>query len=99
MNQGVETDTRPFYQIIHSLLPNDRKWFFTQRIYLSFRTKLFQIIYTYVVKFPFSSDIFMQTTFLGMHFKSNQYNDAHNMFERIPIRDVASWKSMLVGFA
>lgn len=58
-----------------------------------------QIIHTHVVKSPVWSDVFVQTAVVDMYVKCNQLGDAHNVFERMPVRDVAAWNSMIVGFA
>lgn len=60
---------------------------------------LSQIIHSHVVKSPFQFDIYVQTAMVDMYVKCNQLNYAHNLFERMPVKDVASWNAMLVGFA
>lgn len=60
---------------------------------------LSQIIHSHVVKSPFQFDIYVQTAMVDMYVKCNQLDYAHNLFERMPVRDVASWNAMLVGFA
>ncbi|CAL9001289.1 unnamed protein product [Prunus brigantina] len=61
--------------------------------------KFSQIIHTNVLKSPFRSDIFVQTAMLDMYVKCDQLADAYILFGRIPMRDVACWNVMLMGFA
>ncbi|KAH0992436.1 hypothetical protein GBA52_003919 [Prunus armeniaca] len=61
--------------------------------------KFSQIIHTNVLKSPFRSDIFVQTAMLDMYVKCDRLADAYILFERIPMRDVACWNVMLMGFA
>ncbi|KAK9285920.1 hypothetical protein L1049_025121 [Liquidambar formosana] len=58
-----------------------------------------QIVHTHVVKSPFQSDIFVQTAMVDMYVKCKHLECAFNLFERMPVRDVASWNAMLMGFA
>ncbi|XP_040369345.1 pentatricopeptide repeat-containing protein At4g19191, mitochondrial isoform X3 [Rosa chinensis] len=60
--------------------------------------KLSQTIHTHVVKSPFQSDIFVQTAILDMYVKCNQLGDAYNLFEKITMKDTASYNVMLMGF-
>ncbi|KAF3445458.1 hypothetical protein FNV43_RR10634 [Rhamnella rubrinervis] len=61
--------------------------------------KLSLVFHTHVVKSPFGSHVFVQTALVDMYVKHGQLVDAYNLFERMPVRDVASWNAMLVGFA
>ncbi|XP_021801507.1 pentatricopeptide repeat-containing protein At4g19191, mitochondrial-like [Prunus avium] len=61
--------------------------------------KFSQIIHTNVLKSPFRSDVFVQTAMLDMYVKCDRLADAYILFERIPMRDVACWNVMLMGFA
>ncbi|PON86633.1 Tetratricopeptide-like helical domain containing protein [Trema orientale] len=58
-----------------------------------------QMIHTHVVKSPFQPHVFVQTAVVDMYVKCNQLGDAYNMFEKMPVRDVAAWNSMIVGFS
>jgi pentatricopeptide repeat protein len=61
--------------------------------------KYSQIIHTHVMKSPFWSHIFVQTAIVDMYVKCNQLDDAHRLFMRMPVRDIASWNAILLGFA
>ncbi|XP_077224098.1 tetratricopeptide repeat (TPR)-like superfamily protein [Tasmannia lanceolata] len=57
-----------------------------------------QIIHTHIVKSPFSSDIFVQTSMVDMYIKSGRLDYSHQLFERMSQRDVASWNVIIMGF-
>ncbi|XP_038679153.1 pentatricopeptide repeat-containing protein At4g19191, mitochondrial isoform X2 [Tripterygium wilfordii] len=61
--------------------------------------KCSQMVHTHVVKSPFWPDVFVQTAMVDMYVKCQRLDYAHNLFERMPRRDVASWNVMLGGFA
>lgn len=58
-----------------------------------------QIIYARVLKSCFQSNIFVQTAMVDMYAKCGHLDDAHNVFVEMPVRDIASWNAMLLGFA
>lgn len=58
-----------------------------------------QMIHTHIMKSPFWSDIFVQTTMVDMYVKCDRLDCAYDVFDEMPYRDVASWNAMLVGFA
>ncbi|KAL9462115.1 hypothetical protein AB3S75_000168 [Citrus x aurantiifolia] len=58
-----------------------------------------QLIHGHIVKSPFWSDIFVQTTMVDMYAKCDRLDCAYKLFDEMPDRDVASWNAMLVGFA
>ncbi|XP_043718572.1 pentatricopeptide repeat-containing protein At4g19191, mitochondrial [Telopea speciosissima] len=61
--------------------------------------KYSEIIHTHVVKSPFWSDIFVQTAMVSMYIKCGELNSACYLFEEMPVKDVASWNAMILGFA
>ncbi|XWS35050.1 hypothetical protein CRYUN_Cryun21dG0092900 [Craigia yunnanensis] len=61
--------------------------------------KYSQTIHNQILKSPFGSDIFIQTTMVDMYIKCDQVDYAYKVFERMPERDVAAWNAMLIGFA
>ncbi|KAI4352279.1 hypothetical protein L6164_006548 [Bauhinia variegata] len=58
-----------------------------------------QIIHAHVVKSWFQSNIFVQTAMVDMYIKCGRLDDAYNLFDTMPVKDVASWNAMLLGFA
>ena len=58
-----------------------------------------QMIHAHVVKSPFQYDVFVQTAVVDMYVKCNQLGNAYNVFEKMRVRDVVAWNSMIVGFA
>ncbi|KAG5136610.1 hypothetical protein JHK82_021341 [Glycine max] len=58
-----------------------------------------QIIHAHVLKSCFQSNIFVQTATVDMYVKCGRLEDAHNVFVEMPVRDIASWNAMLLGFA
>ncbi|XP_004143574.1 pentatricopeptide repeat-containing protein At4g19191, mitochondrial [Cucumis sativus] len=58
-----------------------------------------QIIHTHVVKSPFYSDIYVQTAMVDMYVKCGKVDDAYNLFDKMPVRNIASWNAMIIGFS
>ncbi|XP_027367218.1 pentatricopeptide repeat-containing protein At4g19191, mitochondrial [Abrus precatorius] len=58
-----------------------------------------QIIHAHVVKSRFQSNIYVQTAMVDMYVKCGHLQDAYNVFDAMPVRDIASWNAMLLGFA
>ncbi|XP_047319688.1 pentatricopeptide repeat-containing protein At4g19191, mitochondrial [Impatiens glandulifera] len=58
-----------------------------------------RIIHTHVVKSPFNCDKYVQTALLDMYAKCDRLDDAHNVFEKMPETDLASWNAMLISFS
>ncbi|KAL5708380.1 hypothetical protein ACHQM5_019180 [Ranunculus cassubicifolius] len=46
-----------------------------------------------------TSDIFVASSLVDMYAKSGYIKEAKNIFDEIPIRDVAAWNSMITGLA
>ncbi|GFQ02662.1 pentatricopeptide repeat-containing protein at4g19191 mitochondrial [Phtheirospermum japonicum] len=61
--------------------------------------KFSQIIHAHVVKSPFSSDIYVQTALFNAYAKCNHLECAHQLFDEMPVRDIASWNAIIVGFS
>lgn len=57
------------------------------------------MVHTHIVKSGFPANLFVQTSVVDMYVKCSQLGYAYNMFSRMPQRDVASWNSMILGFA
>ncbi|XP_054792453.1 pentatricopeptide repeat-containing protein At4g19191, mitochondrial-like [Prosopis cineraria] len=62
-------------------------------------TKQSQIIHALAMKSWFQSNVFVQTAMVDMYIKCHQLEDAYNVFVEMPMRDVASWNVVLLGFA
>ncbi|CAL1352352.1 unnamed protein product [Linum trigynum] len=58
-----------------------------------------QSLHTHLLKSPFYSDVFVQTSLLDSYLKCDRLDMAHNVFVRMPERDATSWNAMLVGFS
>ncbi|CAH1426825.1 unnamed protein product [Lactuca virosa] len=58
-----------------------------------------KIIHSQIIKSPFSSDVYVQTATMDMYIKCNHLNIAHQVFDKMPKRDIASWNVLLLGFA
>ncbi|KAJ9538457.1 hypothetical protein OSB04_031190 [Centaurea solstitialis] len=58
-----------------------------------------KIIHAQILKSPFSDDIYVQTAMMDMYIKSDCMNIAYEVFSRMSRRDIASWNSLLLGFA
>ncbi|XP_062098447.1 pentatricopeptide repeat-containing protein At4g19191, mitochondrial isoform X2 [Humulus lupulus] len=61
--------------------------------------RLSQMVHTHVVKSSFQLDVFVQTAVVDMYVKCSQFGVAYTVFEKMTMRDVAAWNSMIVGFA
>eukprot|EP01018_Ginkgo_biloba_P019984 Gb_41801 [translate_table: standard] len=51
------------------------------------------------VKTGFESDVFVGSALVDLYAKSGNIEDAYNVFEKIPNRDVVLWNAMIAGFA
>ncbi|XP_042496543.1 pentatricopeptide repeat-containing protein At4g19191, mitochondrial-like [Macadamia integrifolia] len=58
-----------------------------------------EIIHSHVVKSPFGSDIFVQSAMVKMYIKCGELDSACCLFEEMPENDVASWNTIIMGFA
>ncbi|KAJ4840163.1 hypothetical protein Tsubulata_000258 [Turnera subulata] len=58
-----------------------------------------QALHTHLLKSPFYPHVFVQTALLDAYLKCDHLPSAHQLFEKMPHRDVASWNAMLLGFA
>ncbi|KAI3461975.1 hypothetical protein Pfo_018638 [Paulownia fortunei] len=61
--------------------------------------KFSRIIHAQVVKTPYSSDVYVQTALVDMYVKCSHLECAHQLFDEMSVRDIASWNAILVGFA
>ncbi|KAL3818818.1 hypothetical protein ACJIZ3_004723 [Penstemon smallii] len=61
--------------------------------------KFSQIIHAQIVKTPYISDIYVQTALIDMYVKCGRMEYAHYLFDGMSERDVASWNTIIMGFA
>ncbi|GER42971.1 pentatricopeptide repeat-containing protein [Striga asiatica] len=61
--------------------------------------KLSQMVHGHVEKTPHSSDIYVQTAMVDMYVKCTHLECAHQLFDEMPVRDLASWNAIISGFA
>ncbi|KAL3637476.1 hypothetical protein CASFOL_018644 [Castilleja foliolosa] len=61
--------------------------------------KFSQIIHAHVLKSPFSSDVYVQTALVDTYTKCSHLECAHKLFDEMPVRDIASWNAIIVGFS
>ncbi|KAL0395554.1 UNVERIFIED_CONTAM: Pentatricopeptide repeat-containing protein, mitochondrial [Sesamum calycinum] len=57
------------------------------------------IIHAHVVKTPYTSDMYVQTALVDMYVKCGDLECAHQLFDEMSVRDVASWNAIVLGFA
>ncbi|KAJ7534255.1 hypothetical protein O6H91_13G086000 [Diphasiastrum complanatum] len=56
-------------------------------------------IHCQVIKSSYGSDVFVGSCLLDMYSKCGSIEDAYNVFENMPQRDVISWSAMIVAYA
>ncbi|CAA0833822.1 Pentatricopeptide repeat-containing protein -mitochondrial [Striga hermonthica] len=61
--------------------------------------KLSQMVHGHVAKTPHSSDIYVQTAMVDMYVKCGHLECAHQLFDEMPVTDLASWNVIISGFA
>ncbi|XP_071734924.1 pentatricopeptide repeat-containing protein At3g26782, mitochondrial [Rutidosis leptorrhynchoides] len=48
--------------------------------------------------FGFHNDVFVSSALIDMYSKCGYLDDAHNLFDETPVRNVVSWTSMITGY-
>ncbi|KAL1567956.1 pentatricopeptide repeat-containing protein, mitochondrial-like protein [Salvia divinorum] len=61
--------------------------------------KLSTMIHAHVVKTPYCWDVYVHTALMDMYVKCGRLGCAHDVFDEMPVCDVASWNALVVGFA
>eukprot|EP01018_Ginkgo_biloba_P030615 Gb_17428 [translate_table: standard] len=56
-------------------------------------------IHNYIIKVGFESDDSVVTTLIAMYAKCGSIEVAHQLFDKIPKKDVVSWSEMIAGYA
>ncbi|XP_022967033.1 pentatricopeptide repeat-containing protein At1g11290, chloroplastic isoform X2 [Cucurbita maxima] len=52
-----------------------------------------------LIKNSFGANVFAMTGVVNMYAKCRQIHDAHKMFDRMPVRDLVSWNTIITGFS
>ncbi|KAL4577285.1 hypothetical protein LXL04_013391 [Taraxacum kok-saghyz] len=60
---------------------------------------LVKMIHTQIQKFGFCSDIYVPNALIDSYSRCGQLNDAFELFEKMPERNVVSWSTMLTGYS
>ncbi|KAI3909441.1 hypothetical protein MKW92_013459 [Papaver armeniacum] len=58
-----------------------------------------KLIHYHLMKTKFSSETILQNKVLEMYLKCGLVSDAHDLFGKIPARNLTSWDTMIVGLA
>ncbi|XP_026383820.1 pentatricopeptide repeat-containing protein At4g32450, mitochondrial-like [Papaver somniferum] len=58
-----------------------------------------KLIHNHLMKTKFSSETILQNKVLEMYLKCGLVSDAHDLFGKIPSRNLTSWDTMIVGLA
>ncbi|RZC67850.1 hypothetical protein C5167_011541 [Papaver somniferum] len=58
-----------------------------------------KLIHNHLMKTKFSSETILQNKVLEMYLKCGLVSDAHDLFGKIPARNLTSWDTMIVGLA
>nr|ABR17838.1 unknown [Picea sitchensis] len=56
-------------------------------------------IHCYAIRSGIESDVLVVNGLVNMYAKCGNVNTAHKLFERMPIRDVASWNAIIGGYS
>ncbi|KAK2980503.1 hypothetical protein RJ640_022505 [Escallonia rubra] len=56
-------------------------------------------LHSHVLRFGFIADVLLQTTMLDAYAKSGDLDGARQLFDEMPMRDMASWNALIAGLA
>jgi len=54
-------------------------------------------VHKQIVQFGFESDVFVGSSLIDMYVKCGSIEDAQEVFNKMPIRDVVTWSAMILG--
>eukprot|EP01018_Ginkgo_biloba_P030295 Gb_23124 [translate_table: standard] len=52
-----------------------------------------------IIRSGFESDVFVGSALIDMYAKCGRVEDAQNVFDKMPVRDVVSWNAVIAGYA
>ncbi|PKA49090.1 Pentatricopeptide repeat-containing protein [Apostasia shenzhenica] len=55
------------------------------------------VIHTHILKCPLSSNVFVGTAMVDFYAKCQQIDHAQQLFDEMPLRDVAAWNALIMG--
>jgi pentatricopeptide repeat protein len=55
-------------------------------------------IHNHLIRLGFESDVFVGTALINMYAKCGSIEDAHQVLDKMPTRDVVSWSAMIAGY-
>ncbi|XP_031484917.1 pentatricopeptide repeat-containing protein OGR1, mitochondrial-like [Nymphaea colorata] len=58
-----------------------------------------QELHAQVFRFGFASDSLLQTTLMDLYFKTSRGDDARQVFDELPKRDIVAWNVIVAGYA
>lgn len=64
---------------------------------LSFAIDLGKVVHASLIKYGFSTDTFVQNNLIDLYFKCGHKQCGHKVFEKMRVRNVVSWTSMISG--
>eukprot|EP01018_Ginkgo_biloba_P028281 Gb_00409 [translate_table: standard] len=56
-------------------------------------------VHAHVIRVNYVSDIFLENALIDMYAKCEKIEDARQVFDKMPARDVVSWTAMIAGYA
>ncbi|KAL9273789.1 Pentatricopeptide repeat-containing protein [Drosera capensis] len=59
---------------------------------------LTQMVHSHVIKSPFWGDVYVGAAVMDSYVKCRSLRSAYKVFDEMPVRDVAAWNVMLLGF-
>ncbi|KAK8940395.1 Pentatricopeptide repeat-containing protein [Platanthera zijinensis] len=57
-----------------------------------------KLVHSHFLNSKFNRDIFFQNSIINFYSRCNSLEDAHNVFDQMPLRDVVSWTALMSGY-